>query len=491
MKRLKLLANILRHVSDDTVRGLRSLGRPALLLLGLVVGSLAPSAPAATPVLGVNYDGPWDDPSQWNGFDSWFGTPVLYRNSFCAGMNPGDTWAQFDAGPWFINTTIQWLARSPNHREVMALPLLPTSENGNFASVYNGTRTVHFQNWAQKLIDAGIASKVIVRLGWEFNQPKIGQPGNWFPWGCGPDHAGFAKAFHAAVVALRSKIPGLKIIWNPNCGGNENWQGCWPTDNNGVPQDGDVDYIGIDPYDDTSWAQRLNSTPGLSEIRSFAASKGKPECWPEWGLRYNGDNTSYIQNMYNWMTSGTNVFYQAYWNNTCCNTIGIYDTNPIAPNSAALYKTLFGSTTSGNTHGGAWAVRGVMSSSPSWKKLIAFDTSTSGGTSYDARIWVKGSGKIRLLIVNNNWEETLASLNITATSTWTLHSVTFATGSNTTVHYTLYDAVGGTAGTIYMDDAWLGTSTGGANLIGNSGFESGSSSWIVEPGAPFTILQNP
>ena len=50
------------------------------------------------------------------------------------------------------------------------LPLLPgTEKKGDFKVISSGARDAHFRTLAKKIKDAGIASHVIIRLGWEAN----------------------------------------------------------------------------------------------------------------------------------------------------------------------------------------------------------------------------------------------------------------------------------------------------------------------------------
>jgi len=71
---------------------------------------------------------------------------------------------------------------------------------------------------------------------------------------------------------------------------------------------------------------------------------------------------------------------------------------------------------------------------------------------------------------------------------WTQCSLpTFATGSHTTVHLDLEDAYNG-AGTLYVDDAFVGQS-GGSNLVTNPGFESGATGWTSTNANIWTVLQ--
>jgi len=480
-------------LSYNWPRGLRTLATGAGMLLAGASMLAGLSKPAhAAPGLGIRYGTADNDLSQQSGLNSWLGAPILYRTTFC----DVTTWSQWDNGPWFLSTTQQWLNQGANYREVIGLGLVPNNDAGNFADVYNGLHDQQYKNFGQKLTNAGVVSKVIIRLGWEFNQPSTGQANNWYAWGVGSNPTGYAKAFHRAVQMMRTTAPGLKICWNPNLGGSQNWQACWPTDNSGVAQNGDVDYVGLDVYDfynSSGWSQLLNSTPGLTEIRNFAASKGKPECYPEWGLvspggSGHGDDPGFITNMNNFFNSGSNVAFQAYWNSTCCNTLALYPLNSTTTNSAALYKTYFGASAgSGNTHAGTWAAKIVKTATPTYQNLYQ-TVNCATNTNYVASIWVKGTGSIQLKVWYGNWGSQAALISCPASSTWTKYTTpVINSGANTQLTFDMTDSTG-TAGTLYMDDAFMGIS-GGTNLLANPGYESGNVNWGVD--AMYSILQNP
>ena len=64
---------------------------------------------------------------------------------------------------------------------------------------------------------------------------------------------------------------------------------------------------------------------------------------------------------------------------------------------------------------------------------------------------------------------------ITATPIWTYYTFAFNSGTNSQAMYFVGDA-STTSGRVYLDDTFLGPS-GGANLLLNPGFESGSADW--------------
>lgn len=142
-----------------------------------------------------------------------------------------------------------------------------------------------------------------------------------------------------------------------------------------------------------------------------------------------------------------------------------------------------------NAHGGDWSLRAAVSGSPTWKGTTA-DLSAAANTSYVLRYWIYGSGKITAKVANSGWTGNLTSLETTASGTWTQVTQTFNSGLNTTIHLQFQDT-GNTAGTLYIDDVYLGVS-GGANLVSNGGFESGSGGWYIPQDAAgiFSVQQD-
>jgi len=126
-----------------------------------------------------------------------------------------------------------------------------------------------------------------------------------------------------------------------------------------------VTYVGVGMYD--CWWQHPGATPaqrwnslvypknspqgGLAFWQSFAASKGKPVTFPEWGLVNatahmcggsggGGDDTYFIQQMYNWEVNH-NVAWETYFNEDPSDgQHRLQDTQ--FSHAASLYKKLFG-----------------------------------------------------------------------------------------------------------------------------------------------------
>jgi beta-glucanase (GH16 family) len=131
-----------------------------------------------------------------------------------------------------------------------------------------------------------------------------------------------------------------------------------------------------------------------------------------------------------------------------------------------------------NVHSGQGSSRGVFSGTAGYQS-IRQTVNVTASTAYQAGLWIKGAGRIRLGVRQNNGTF-LASLFINATADWTYYSVPFNSGANTQV-YLYADDSSGIAGTVYVDDAFLGLS-GGANLLVNPGFEEKAAAWTVSPG---------
>ncbi len=144
---------------------------------------------------------------------------------------------------------------------------------------------------------------------------------------------------------------------------------------------------------------------------------------------------------------------------------------------------------SGNTHAGTWAARGTLPATANFKDLYQGPIAVTTNTAYVASLWIKGTGTIALNVWNGAWTVTVATKNCVASGTWTQCTLSFNTGSRTSLLIDLETAVNG-AGTVYVDDVFLGPS-GGANKLANPGFESGNTTWSSTAAATWTILQNP
>ncbi len=142
----------------------------------------------------------------------------------------------------------------------------------------------------------------------------------------------------------------------------------------------------------------------------------------------------------------------------------------------------------GNTHNGTWAGRGSLPASKAYKDLYQA-VAVSPMTTDTASIWVKGSGAFEVHVWgNSSWTQNLATVTCTASPNWTQCTLpNFATGTRTTVYLDLENSING-AGTVYVDDVFLGQS-GGTNLVSNPGFESGATAWSSTGASIWAVVQ--
>lgn len=140
----------------------------------------------------------------------------------------------------------------------------------------------------------------------------------------------------------------------------------------------------------------------------------------------------------------------------------------------------------GDAHTGSYAVEGRLAAQASWGYL-AQPVTGQANTDYTASIWLKGTGNVTLKILYSDWSKNKA-LVCSATDQWQQFTLTFNTGSSGSFIFSVYDTAGGTAGTVWMDDAFAGTSAAAQNLLSNPGFESASANWQLS-GSPFSIVQ--
>ncbi len=141
---------------------------------------------------------------------------------------------------------------------------------------------------------------------------------------------------------------------------------------------------------------------------------------------------------------------------------------------------------SSNCHGGTQCLKGTLPSSQNYSNTSQVANASSNQT-YVARIWIKGSGSVQLYVKNGNWgSTTLATVQCTASSSYTLCSTpSFSVGGSTQLTFILQNSFAG-SGTVYLDDAFLGIS-GGSNVLSNPSFESGSTGWSISNTSTWTI----
>jgi hypothetical protein len=109
---------------------------------------------------------------------------------------------------------------------------------------------------------------------------------------------------------------------------------------------------------------------------------------------------------------------------------------------------------------------------------------------HTASVWVRGSGSLELQVwANATWTRRLASVRVNATSTWTkVTTPVFNAGNRQRVYLSFDTAYSNAAGTMYLDEIFVGTA-GGVNRVTNPSFESGNIGWSNDAPAIFSILK--
>lgn len=129
----------------------------------------------------------------------------------------------------------------------------------------------------------------------------------------------------------------------------------------------------------------------------------------------------------------------------------------------------------GNSNSGIWSQRGQLGS-PATQTSSFQTVNAPVNTDLIASLWIKGTGSVRLMVKAGSFGTTLASVRCDATATWTQFTTpSFNTGAYDQVTFQIEDAYG-TAGTVYVDDVFVGVANG-TNLLGNPTYESGATVW--------------
>ena len=129
-----------------------------------------------------------------------------------------------------------------------------------------------------------------------------------------------------------------------------------------------------------------------------------------------------------------------------------------------------------NVHSGTWSLRAVFTGTPTYTNASQVPTGITTGTTYVGSVWIKGAGSVYLAVRAGSWGANLATVRCNATPVWTqVTTAPFSTGSNTQLTVVLQDSYN-VAGTVYLDDVFLGVN-GGANKLASPGFEGGGNGW--------------
>ncbi|MER7751874.1 glycosyl hydrolase [Kitasatospora sp. NPDC097643] len=210
----------------------------------------------------------------------------------------GNGWADVEGEPVVLGMWSQWRLADPSRMLILGVPMLVPNEanvpDGEVAKLLaqgaRGDFDRHFLRLARRLVALGGADTVLT-LGWEMN-------GVTYTHRCKPDPTAW-KAYWRRIVGVMRSVPGqrFRFDFTPNRGLDAiPWTRCYPGDDV-------VDIIGMDSYDQPAggtFDDYVREPYGLQDQVEFAARRGKPVSYPEWGLFRNGDNPEFVQRMVEW-----------------------------------------------------------------------------------------------------------------------------------------------------------------------------------------------
>lgn len=252
------------------------------------------------------------------GFGTWRGSPVTIAGIWADKDEPNQRHLYWLDGfrDWdgHLDIAPGMLDRSPGSAETYA-----EAARGAYDERWrHAMRSLH-ERWGRK-------KTVFIRPAHEMN-------GSWYRWavrsGNVDDFKRAWQRFHAIVQAeLVAKGRDARLVFNPNWDSHADV----PVDVI-YPGDALVDVIGVDVYDHypsttdaAGWEAKLHSTRnrsprGIEAWRQWAAARGKPIAFPEWGLNPEkaSDNPFFIRQMNDFFRrhagSGPGqVLYEIYFN---------------------------------------------------------------------------------------------------------------------------------------------------------------------------------
>ncbi|UQS31402.1 glycosyl hydrolase family 26 [Streptomyces fradiae] len=249
---------------------------------------------------------------------------------------PGDRWSNIAGQVGFLEDWARWRRERADRMFVLNVPMLELNESRlpdflvrrMLRAGADGRFDQHFRALAERLVGLGVPDTVIV-LGWEMN-------GSTYSHRCGPDPRAWKEYWKRIVTTMR-EVPGqdFRFDFAPNRGRDAiPWTECYPGDDV-------VDIVGMDSYDQPpgrTFDEQANEPYGLRDHVEFAAARGKPISYPEWGLFRNGDNPEYMRRMLAWMKEHKPLYHSI--SDYCPHGVWQCGTNPKA--SEVFRSALFG-----------------------------------------------------------------------------------------------------------------------------------------------------
>lgn len=136
------------------------------------------------------------------------------------------------------------------------------------------------------------------------------------------------------------------------------------------------------------------------------------------------------------------------------------------------------------THSGANSIK--LTGKGTWQPLKQ-NVSVTPNTNYTLSFYAEGPSGVIFKILNSSGGTITLNNKVTASDTWTLNTLTFNSGSNSTLAINILDG-DSTGGTHYFDDFLIvpaAVSTEPGNLLINPGFEPDTAGWML--GSVFTL----
>jgi hypothetical protein len=219
---------------------------------------------------------------------------------------PGENWRGVQGPDFILDPWSAWRAQNPGDLFVLNVPMATPNEadlsDEQVATLLrngaSGAYDEHFAVLARRLVEKGLRDAVLV-LGWEMN-------GTTYSHRCLPEPEAWRTYFRRIVATMRAQ-PGqaFRFDFAPSRGTDAiPWPDCYPGDDV-------VDIIGMDTYDQppgATFEEYVDQPYGLQEHVDFAAVRGKPVSYPEWGLFRYGDNAEYVRDMHEWITTHDTVY---------------------------------------------------------------------------------------------------------------------------------------------------------------------------------------
>lgn len=337
---LRRAGSTARDSAPDRTRRLGRAATSILATLGvtLLACSSVPAAtpfamPDAQPPIGAFLSSDASGTEAVAGFASWLGGPeVTVGHTYL----PPNSWADVRGPEFILRPWAEWRADDPGRMLVLNVPMLVPNEvdasDDQVAALLHraasGEFNENFRVLAERLIALGAADAIVVP-GWEMN-------GTTYTHRCAPDPDAWKQHFRGVVAAMRS-VPGqqFRFDFTPSRGRDDiGWTECYPGDDV-------VDIIGMDTYDQApgdEFSDYVEQPYGLQDQVDFAAARGKPISFAEWGLFRYGDRPEFIRGMFEWITSHNVVYHTI--SDYCPHGVWRCEDNP---KSSAVFRDLFGS----------------------------------------------------------------------------------------------------------------------------------------------------